>query len=227
MIPLEIFFANPFSGLEYGIGRLLAFTTDHLGKLRSANLSGVWPERIAATEAALEAFNGRERSHGTSVGERKTSKAAWRKFRRALPERLGKLELLLQVKYGRRAAALKTFFPDGKTAFARCADDVLGPSLKALAAAVSARAAELGPEAVSLAAGMVSDWEPLYAASEASAGTKAAAEVERRGARAASQRELYLNLQALALEFPEQPEKLRLFMQQSFLTQRRRKSAAG
>ena len=99
--------------------------------------------------------------------------------------------------------------------------------MKALAAAVSARAAELGPELVTQAAGMASDWAPVYEASEASAGAKAAAEEDRRGARAALLRELYLNLLALAQEYPEQPEKLSLFMQQSLLTQKRRKSAAG
>ena len=226
MLSLAIFFRNPFAGRQYGIGRLLAFTTDHLGRLRAASLGGVWPARIAATAAALAVFNGRDVSHGSSLGERKTSKAALRAFRRALPERLGALYVALQMKYGARSPQLKTFFPRGRTYFARCKDDVLEPSLKALAAEVSERAVELGPAVVALASSLVSDWQPVYAASEACSSAQSMAEYNRRGARAALVRELYLNLLVLAQEYPDQPEKLGSFMQQSFLTQKRRRAAA-
>ena len=226
MLSLDIFFQNPFAGRQYGIGRLLAFTTDHLSRLRAANLGGVWPARIAATEAALAAFNGRDVSHGSSLGQRKTSKKALRAWRRALPERLGALYLELQVKYGARSPMLKTFFQHGRTYFARCPDDMLEPSLRALAAAVSERTGELGPELAAQASGLVSEWQPLHAASEASSSAKSTAEYDRRGARAALVRELYLNLLAQAQEYPDQPEKLGSFMQQSFLTQKRRRAAA-
>jgi hypothetical protein len=46
---------------------------------------------------------------------------------------------------------------------------------------------------------------------------KAAAEAGRRNTRRALQRELFLNLLALAQNFPLQPEKLNLFMQPSLL----------
>lgn len=221
MLSLDIYLKNPFTDGRYGIDRLLAFTTDHLERLRAANLGGAWPGRIAATAAALAAFNGQEVAHSSSLGERKTSKRALREFRRALGERVGALHLALQVKYGPRAAELKTFFPKGRTAFARCPDDLLEPLLKALAAAIAERPAELGPELAATAAGLVADWQPLHATSMAATGAKKTAEFERRGARVALERELYLNLLALAQEFPEQPEKLPAYMHQSLLTRKR------
>jgi hypothetical protein len=227
MLSPVIFFQNPFAGRQYGIGRLVAFSTDHLVKLRANNLGGNWPARIAATETALAAFNGRDGAHGSSLGERKASKARLRAFRRELTSRLGDLYLALQIKYGVRSAMLATFFPHGRTYFARCKDDILEPSLKALAAAVANHAAELGPELVAQASALVSDWQPLHAASESSGGAMAKAELNRREARAALVRELYLNLLALAQDYPEQPEKLSVFMQPSLLTQKRRSAAAA
>jgi hypothetical protein len=226
MLSLTLFFQNPFAVRQYGIGRLRTFTTDHLGRLRAANLDGNWPARIAATETALATFNGQDSAHGSAEGVRKTSKLELRAFRRALTSRLGDLYLALQVKYGVRSAMLKTFFPHGRTYFARCKDDILEPSLKALVAAVTNHAAELGPELVAQASALVSDWQPLHVASETSGGAMFTAELNRREARAALVRELYLNLLALAQDYPDQPEKLSSFMQQSLLTQKRRSVAA-
>ena len=64
---------------------------------------------------------------------------------------------------------------------------------------------------------MRSDWQPIYTASESSTGAKAHTEKAKASARSALQRELFLNLLALAQNFPEQPEMLKVFMQPSLL----------
>ncbi len=57
----------------------------------------------------------------------------------------------------------------------------------------------------------------MYAASETSSGAKTTTEEGKRNARLGLQLELFKNLLTLALNFPRQPEKLDLYMQQSLL----------
>jgi hypothetical protein len=226
MNDLELYLKNPFASRHIGIGKLLAFTTDHLPRLEMAGPGGVWPARMAATRAALAAVNDGDVSNSVHLGERKAQVMTKRAFRRALPKRVAAINVAVKARFGERSAEIWECFPFGRTVFRRCRDDMLAEMLDALSAAVSARATELGPDVVAQAAALVTEWQPVHDASGAAAANKSATEDARRQARSALERELYLNLLALAQQFPGQPEQVGRFMERSLLTRRRPRRAA-
>jgi hypothetical protein len=226
MNDLEMYLKNPFANRHIGISKLLAFTTDHVPRLELAGPGGVWPARIAATQAALAAVSNGITSDDTQLGRRKSGKFTKKEFRRALPKRVGAIHVALMARYGEQAAEISECFPFGRTGFRRCRDTTVADYLGALSAGVSARAAELGPELVAQAAALVTEWQPLLDASGAAAANKSATENARRQARSALERELFLNLLALAQQFPGQPEQVGRFMERSLLTRKRPRRSA-
>ncbi len=226
MNDLELYLKNPFANRHVGLGKLLSFTRDHLGRLTAAEPGDVWPARIAATQAALAAVNSGDVSNDTHLGERKAQAMTKRAFRRALPKRVAAIHVAFMARYGEHAAEISEGFPHGRTGFRRCRDVMLEDYLAVLSAAVSARAAELGPEVVAQAAALVTEWQPVHDASASAAANKSATEDARRQARSALERELFLNLLALAQQFPGQPEALGRFMECSLLTRKRPRRSA-
>ena len=226
MNDLELYLKNPFANRHVGLGKLLSFTRDHLGRLTAAEPGDVWPARIAATQAALDAVNDGDVSNDTHLGERKAQAMTKRAFRRALPKRVAAIHVAMMARFGERSAEICEAFPHGRTGFRRCGDAALDERLGTLLAAVSARAAELGPEVVAQAAALVTEWQPVHDASGAAAANKAATEDARRQARSALERELFLNLLALAQQFPGQPEQVGRFMERSLLTRKRPRRSA-
>lgn len=220
MNDLELYLKNPFANRHVGMSKLLTFTTDHLSRVEAAELGGVWTARLAATRAALAAVNVGDVSNTTHLGERMAQVMTKRAFRRALPKRVAAIHVAVKVRYGERSAEICECFPFGRTGLRRCGDYKLEEMLDALSAAVSARVAELGPELVAQAAALVTEWQPLLAASGAATANKAATEDARRQARSVLEQELFLNLLALAQQFPGQPETVGRFMERSLLTRK-------
>lgn len=223
---LSGFLENPFADRNIGLDKLLAFTTDHVQRLTANNPGGQWSVRLAATETALAAVNGTFVADETKLGLRKARKQAKRAFRAALRGRVARVHGAVMAKFGERTPEVKEIFPGGRQGLARCADDVLESQLKSLVSALTARLADLGPAVVTAAQTLLAEWQSVYQASEASTGAKVATEAARRNARAVLERELFLNLLALAQAFPGEPEKLAGFMQQSLLGGRAAKKSA-
>lgn len=224
---LSALLKNPFADAHIGLDKLLAFTTDHVERLKANNAGGQWSTRIAATEAALAGVNGTFVADQSKLGQRKGSKQTKRSFRRALRGRVAPLHVAVMAKFGEDAPELSAIFPGGRQGLARCADDVLESKLSALVTAVTAHAAELDAAVLPAAQTLLAEWQAVYQASEASTGAKASAEVARRAARSVLARELFLNLLALAQAFPDEPEKLALYLQQSLLVKRTGKKGAA
>lgn len=220
------FLENPFTSRNIGLAKLLAFTTDHVQRLTANNPGGQWSVRIAATEAALAGVNATFVADTTKLGLRKARKQGKRAFRKALRGRVAPLHVAVMAKFGEDAAVLQEIFPGGRQGLARCADDGLESRLQSLVTALTAHAADLDATVVSAAGALLTEWQAVYQASEASTGAKASAEVARRAARSVLERELFLNLLALAQAFPDEPEKLALYMQQSLLRGRAAKKPA-
>ena len=227
MLGMERFFKNPFTKSRVGIGPLLAFTTDHVERLKADNSGGQWTARLAATTAALAAVNGSFVADQSKLGQRKGSKQTKRMFRRGLAVRLAKIQGAAMGRFGPKAPELSELFPRGRRGFTQCADDGLESKLQALVTALTAHAAELDAAVVPAAQTLLAEWRAVYQASEASTGAKASAETARRGARSVLERELFLNLLTLAQAFPDAPEKLARYMQQSLLVKKAGKPGAA
>lgn len=220
MMDLHRFFQNPFPTGRLGAGKLLAFTTDHLQRLKTGPLAAEFAGRIAATEAALAAVNDSLVADDSKLGGRKGRKQMKRKFRKTLPTTIGKLYGAVLARYGLGAPELRECFAGGRSAFQRSTDDALGSRLDAMIAGLVLHEADLGAPLVASAQALRDEWQTIYVASEASSGAKAKTLVDKQAARTALARELYLNLLALAVKFPDAPARLDEFMQPHLLGKR-------
>jgi hypothetical protein len=208
---------NPFDDPGISVNGLLAFTSDHLGKMTSNNPGGFLAARITATNTAVGGVNTAFASDLGKLGERKTSKQAKDAFRATLPAAIGKIYVTLQNKYGEKAAQLKEFFPNGRTGFSRATDDQVGNNLQTLIAELTLHQTDVGAQTVTDATALLTGWNAVYTPSESSSGAKTTAMAAKNNARAALQLELFKNLLTIALQYPRQPDMLDVYMQQSLL----------
>ena len=126
--------------------------------------------------------------------------------------------LALQNKYGRTAALLSTFFPQGLGKFNAVPDDQVTNVWTTLITELTAHQANLSAQMVTDATTLKTGWLAVYAPSETTSGAKDAAMEAKKAARQALQLELWRNWLTIALQFPRSPEKLDVYMQQSQLS---------
>ena len=217
MIRLTRFLQNPFDARQISLDELLAFATDHLQRLIANNPGALYNTRITATNTALATVESCVSDDQTKLGLRKARKLAKDAFRTALPANIAKIHAVTVAKYGPNAPEILEFFPQGRSVFNTSTDDHLQNHLTALHTALTARVAEVGSQVVSDAAGLLSTWIALYAASESSTASKTTTEEGKANARLGLQLELFLNLLEIAKNNPRNPDALPLFMQQHFL----------
>lgn len=226
MKSLTRYLDNPFANDDLALDDLLAFTTDHLGRLRSRNADGQNDALVGPLESALAGLTAAMGQDGTRLGQRKARKHVKRHFRReVLPPGLKRVEGGIVAYLEGAAEVLKKAFPHGRRLFHRCADDLLRAHLATVRAVVLEHAAELPPAVPELVQDLVTQWQAVYAGSESSSGVKSAAEEALRQARAAVARVLFENLLRLGLRHPGRPERLAEYMQESLLRPPRRRRA--
>ncbi len=207
----------PFDDDAISIAELIGFSSDHLQRLVLINPGAQFNARITATTTALTALGVCTTDNISKLGLRKACKQGKNAFREALPGNIAKLHGAVVAKYGLESMQVTDCFPQGRSVFGTCTDDLVEPHLQALSTWLTAHQADLGPQPAGDAGGLLSTWTALYAASESSTAAKAGTEEARRNARLNLQLELFKNLLAIAAVYARQPEKISLFMQQSLL----------
>lgn len=217
MIRLTRFLENPFDSKNISLDELLAFSTDHLQRLIANNPGALYNARITATTTALATVEACTTDDQVKLGLRKARKLAKDTYRENLPANLAKIHAVVVAKYGPNAPEVLECFPQGRTIFTTCTDDQLQNHLTALHTALVARQAALGAQVVADAAGLLSTWIAIYAASESSTAAKTTTQEGKAEAREALQLELFLNLLEIAKNNPRHPEALPLYMQQHLL----------
>ena len=218
MFDLHKPFNNPFDDPGMGLNNLLAFTTDHQGRMTSNNTGGFLTLRLAATTTALASVNTAFQADLGKLGERKTSKQAKQDYRATLTDGAGKIMVTLQAKYGKTSGMLTTFFPQGLGKFNKVPDDQVTNVWTTLITELTAHSADVGAQTVTDATALKTGWLAVYAPSESASGAKDSAMEAKRAARQALQLELWRNWLTIALQFPRDPSKLDVYMQQSLLT---------
>ena len=227
---LRRYFESPFESRNISLPELLAFATDHLERMVTDNPGGALDGRIAATSAALHALAQCAGDDQIKLGVRQARKSAKDAFRAGLAEPLRRVQGALEAAFGIGSAPVLEAFPWGRSVFSQCADDQLASHLEPLRVVVTSQAAALPGEIVTLMNELVTRWAAVHAESESATGAKAAQEAQKRAARSALQRELYLNLVRLMELFPMQVDKLEFYMQQHLLEdhpRRARRAAEG
>ena len=217
MIKLSRFLEVPFDDEEIAMAELLAFTTDHLQRMIANNPGAMFNARITATTVALTAVANCATDDLTRLGLRKGAKDAKDAYLKALPDNIARLHAAVVYKYGPNGPQVVQCFPQGRSPFSRTTDDMVQNHLQTLLNGVTAHQSALGAQVVADVGGLLSTWLAVYGASESTTGAKKATEAEKKAARLNLQLELFKTLLTIAMNFPRQPEKLALFMQQSLL----------
>jgi len=215
---LASFLENPFDDDGISIDELLAFTTDSLQRFIANNPGGELDERITATTSALGLVEDCVTDDQGRLGIRKARKKAKDTFREVtIPLEVVRIEGGFVSVFGKDSPILLEALPNGRTIFQTCRDDKVEIHLLTLFQATTTHAASLSPATVTQATNLKNNWATLYAASEASTGSKTVTQEGKKLARENLQLMLYLNLVKLMEMFPRQPEKLNLYMQQHLL----------
>lgn len=217
MRDLSRFLDNPFDDPGVSLDELVAFTTDHVGRMTANNPGGIFTARLAATATALAGVEDSTTDDQVKAGLRKARKLAKDAFRKSLPASVAMIHAVVVAKYGPTAPEVAECFPQGRKVFSDCTDDHVDNHLETMIAGVTAHVADLGAQVVTDAEALLTGWNAVYGTSESSSGDKSMSEAERRAARAALQLVLFQNLLTIAMNYPRQPEMLPQFMQQSLL----------
>ncbi len=217
MKQLFLFFINVFNTGRFSLNRLIAFTSDNVQRMDAKNESGAFTERIAATNEALEKVLDLTTDDEVSLGQRKGAKQEKDAFRDQLPGRIRPIAAALVAEFGDPSNEVTEALPKGRLIFSRSTDDRLIVYLNTLLHTVTAYQDRLGAQVVATVTEIRDSWVEIYSTSEVTTGLKADREAELRTARLELQQELFTNLQVLAMMYPDQPEKLGLFMQQYLL----------
>ncbi len=220
MITLNRFLSNPFDDAKISLSELLSFSTDHLQRLIANNPGALYNARITATTTALAVVQNCTTDDQVKLGVRKARKLVKDSFRDSLPGKLEKIAAVVVAKFGGGSGEFNECFPQGRTVFGKCPDDQVSNHLTALHTALLVHQPNLGAQVVADAAGLLSVWTAVYAASESSSGAKTTTEAGKRTAREGLQLQLFLNLLELAKNNARQPEKLDLYMRQALLEDR-------
>ena len=227
MIELHKYLTNPFNDIHISTNELVAFSTDHLARLIANNQAAVYAGRITATTTALTAVGGAFTDDKTKLALRKSKKQAKGAFRKALPAAIGKIYGAVQAQFGDAGVQMTECFPKGRSVFTSCTDGALAGELQTLVNGVTDYQAQLGAPLVAAATALLANWNSVYQTSETATGNKSSTAGAKGSARAALQLELYKNLLTLALNFPDQPDQLDVYMQQSLLSPHTQTSATS
>ncbi len=217
MMDLHKYITNPFNDPNISMDELVAFSTDHLAKLIANNPAAVFAARIAATNTALTAVGNAFTDDKTKLALRKSKNQAKDNFRNALPPAIGKIYGAVAAQFGEDSAQMTECFPQGRSVFGDCTDGALAGELETLINGVSDYQAQLGAPVLTAATALLMGWNAVFQPSETATGNKATTQAAKNAARAALQLELYKNLLTIGLNFPDQPDHLETYMQQSLL----------
>ncbi|MCB1093529.1 MAG: hypothetical protein KDL87_18470, partial [Verrucomicrobiae bacterium] len=209
----QYYFINCFDSKEISVDKLAAFATDHIGRLTAQNGSGEWTARIAATTAAMTAFDDAISDDLIKGAFRASRKDAKDGFRETLPAEVGKILNFVRAHFGEGSPEVIACAPDGLKGFRDAPDDKVENHLTKLIAGVTDVQATVGAAVVTQATDLKAAWMTIYLASEDSTSDKAMTEAEQRTAKLALQDELFTTLLALASKHRNQPEMLGLYMQ--------------
>jgi hypothetical protein len=217
MRDLHKYLQNPFADPGISVAELSTFSADHLNRMTDNNTGGFLTARIAATTTVLSAFAGGSTSDQTKLAIQKALVEVKKNFRRDLPLDIQKVYGQVLGHYSAAGTEMTEIFPEGRTIFGKCKDTELAGKLGVMIAGVTAHQAQLGAPLVTQATAILTNWNAVYAASMGSQSDKGTTQQEMKVARENLCLQLFLNLLAIAGQFPGQEEMLDVYMKQHLL----------
>ncbi len=206
MRDLRYTFKNTFNTARISMNKLLAGSTDHLGRLSARNGEGDWTLRIAATSTALQGLYAALSDDLSKQANRASRVQAKNEFRLTnITSEVNKILGAANFSFGKNSAEVRNLFPQGVSLFHNATDDGLTAHLNQLVESVTAYQAELGAPVVSMATDLRDAWVVIHAASEDSSAAKTMTVEEKNQARQVLQRELYITLLEVSIAHIDQP----------------------
>lgn len=176
MRDLARFLENPLDDDGFSLDELIAFSTEHLQRMIADNPGALFNARITATTTVWQVVENCMTDDQTKLGLAQDPKMAKDTFRKALPGNIAKMHAAVVAHYGANASEVVECFPQGRSAFDRCIDDQVENYLQTLLDGLTAHQADLGPQVVGNASGLLSSWMAMYAANESRSGAKTTTE---------------------------------------------------
>lgn len=217
MIDIARYFAIPFSDPAISLNEILAFATDSHQRMIANNTGGAFTANIAATATAIATLGTTSADDITKLGLRKAAKQAKDTFRATLPAAIHKIHAKVLAQYGDPSPQLTQCFPAGRSIWQSEVDDKIDDRLQALINALNPLIITMGGTATADTTALLNAWTALYNASEASTGAKSTTQADKKAARDALDRQLSLNVLAVAIKFIGQPEKAAVYFQQHLI----------
>jgi hypothetical protein len=205
---LHYYMQIPFGAPSHSTAELSGFTADHLNRMSDNNTGGFLTARIAATTTAFSTFAQGSLDDQTQVAIRGALVKAKENFRRDLPVDIQKVYGQCLGHYSEAGVEMKQIFPEGRSVFGKCRDNELAGKLGVMVAGVTAKQADLGAPLVTQATAIVTNWNAIYAASLGALSDQGTTQEAKKAARENLCLQLYLNLLAIAAQFPGDEEKL-------------------
>lgn len=223
----EGFFTSPFASKEISLTELSSYAAANLVAMISHNPGALFNERIAATTSALTALEDATTNRGVKTGLQAARIQAKAAFRQALPRNLARIHAAVGAKFGSPSVELTQVFGQGRKVFGKCRDEQLDNLLGSVVQNLSPLGAQVGPSVVADASGLHATWLAVHEAAGAAKAERNGKAADLKALRAALGAELFKNLLSIALAFPEDRGRMRLYCPDELLRNRRRRSRIG
>ena len=207
---------NPFIVDRYSNGNILNYSTAHLGHMIAHDATRL-ADRITATSAALNTVEGGTTDEMAKLAMQKSRTAVKAAFRTALPGHITKIHGAVVAAYGADGPEVVQCFPLGRTIFSTCTDEALNNRLGQLVTSITPLSATVGAPHVTAATGLATSWGTLYGAQGQAKDATGVSAVARDAAMSALKLELFKNLLTIALNDPENPDRIDLLCPQALL----------
>jgi hypothetical protein len=202
MTNLHVFFEFPFPERDVSFSRLLKFGARSLSRFSTNNPGNVFDARIAATTAALANTETGVTDVGVKEAVKRAKTQAKESFREGLPPQIRRIHGAVAGAFGDPSPELTECFPDGRSVYRECRDEELNNKLAQLVECITPRSAQVGATIVTLATNLKTQWLAIFSAQDTAMSDRELMADQRDTARAALELELFLNVLAVATEFP-------------------------
>ena len=207
---------NPYANERYSNGNVLTYAAAHLDLMIAHDATRL-AERITATSATLNTVEEGTTDELGKVAMRKSRTAAKAAFRTALPGHITKIHAAVVAAFGADGPEVLQCFPQGRGVFATSTDEALNNRLGQLVTGITPLSVSVGAIHVTAATGLATTWGTLYGAQGQAKGATSVSAEARAAAMSALKLELFKNLLTIALNDPEDPDRIDLLCPQNLL----------
>jgi len=217
-----------FFGIAYQVSYasdmdLLAFATDHRGKLNANNPGGKYDSLLAALAVAMTAFHESYRTEDREVNLRQEMTLMLAAARADALEFVREAENILSYTYRNNPSVMEEFYPYGLGEYTHATQQEMYNLLSRFRDAVEQHGGDLPPGMPGEIAGLCQDYQAAYDAQKRQKGDVSGTRLASDLSREALEDQLMRNLYALASDNLRRPGMAAVYFDESIITPGRSK----